>query len=306
MPIDSRIQALLTAMAGYELPPFDTLDAPSMRALFDNPMAKQQEPVAAVEQLEIPVVGATLAARLYRPVGGAATAVISYFHGGGFVLGTLETHDQTCRLLCNQMRAVVVSVAYRLAPENPFPVPLDDCYNATRWVAQQRRQLGVDTLPLYVGGDSAGGNLAAAVCLQARGGDLHIDGQLLLYPVINHDFTTASYRNGEQSPILTTGMMRRFWQFYLKDSADGANPLASPLRAASLAGLPPAYVVTAEFDPLRDEGCAYADALKAAGVPVLQRDCAGMVHGFLGLPVVEDNARALYTEAAAFLAKNLS
>ena len=305
MPLDPRIQGLLEAMAGIEIPPMESLDAPSMRAAFNTPMpAVQQEAVGAVENLSIATADASLAARLYRPQGGAPRALLVYFHGGGWVIGTLDTHDQTCRLLCNGLQAVVVSVDYRLAPEFPFPIPQQDCFNATAWIAQHRAQLGAAGLPLLVGGDSAGGNLAAVVALRARDTGLELAGQLLIYPVTNFDFTTESYRNGDNTPMLTTGAMRHFWGMYLKNEADGADPLASPLRAPSLANLAPAYVVTAGYDPLRDEGAAYARALEAAGVRTLHRDCAGMIHGFMSMPVVEGTARELNAEAAAFFGLN--
>ena len=300
MSLDPRIQSMFEAMAGVAIPPMESLDAAAMRAAFNTPMpSPHQEAVAGIENITIPVPGAQLAARVYRPQA-AARAVMAYYHGGGWVIGTLDTHDQTCRLLCNALQAVVVSIDYRLAPEFPFPTPQDDCFNATQWIAQNRSQLGVAALPLLVGGDSAGGNLAAAVALRARDSGLTLAGQLLVYPVTNFDFTTESYRNGDNTPMLTTGAMRHFWGMYLKDEADGANPLASPLRAPSLAGLAPAYVVTAEYDPLRDEGIAYAKALEAAGVKTRLRNCAGMIHGFMGIPVVEDTVRELNAEAAKF------
>jgi len=305
MSLDPRIQAFLQSMAGVAMPPFDSLDPTAMRAIFDNPMASTADPVAAVEELRIPANGVELAARLYRPLSGVAESLTVYFHGGGFVFGTLDTHDQTCRQLSNQMHSLVLSVAYRLAPEHPFPTPLQDCFEATRWAAQHKNNLGVGRPALFVAGDSAGGNFAAAVALKARGSDLAIDGQLLFYPVLNCDFTTASYRNGDNTPMLTTGMMRRFWQFYLSDAQDAANPLACPTRAATFADLPPAYIVTAEFDPLRDEGRAYAQVLQAAGVPVMQRDGLGMIHGFLGLPVVAETAKTIYAEAGDFLRTQL-
>jgi acetyl esterase len=299
--LDPRLQAFFSAMPAFELPPFASLDAATMRAIFDNAMAAGEPVPAHTEELSVTGAGAQLPARLYRPLQGDIEAVIVYFHGGGFVFGTLETHDQTCRLLCQETRALVISVAYRLAPEFQFPIPLQDCHQATRWAAQQRAHWGAAELPLFVAGDSAGGNLAAAVCLKARDSDLRIAGQLLFYPVTNHDFNTASYRNGDNTPILTTAMMRRFWELYLQKAEDGADPLASPLRCATLTQLPPAYVLTAELDPLRDEGHAYVAALRAAGVPTRHRDCAGMVHGFLGIPAVEDSARAIYAEVAAFM-----
>jgi acetyl esterase len=305
MPLDHRIQTLLQSMAGIEMPPFESLSPTAMRAIYDNPMASRQEPVASVEEIRVPGDDVELPARLYRPLGGAAESITVYFHGGGFVFGTLDTHDQTCRQLSNQLHSLVISVAYRLAPEHPFPTPLNDCFNATRWVAQHRHTFGIGQPALFVGGDSAGGNLAAAVALKARGSEVKIAGQLLFYPVLNRDFTTGSYQRGEHMPMLTTDMMRRFWNFYLGDAQHDDNPLACPTRAGTLADLPPAYVVTAELDPLRDEGSAYAQALQAAGVPVLHRDHAGMIHGFLGLPVVEETAKSVYADAGDFLRKHL-
>lgn len=225
--------------------------------------------------------------RVYQPsvAEGRAVPVVVYFHGGGWALCDLDTHDRSVRRLCREVGAVVVAVDYRQPPEHRFPAAVEDAVAATRWAAANAGDLGADAARLAVAGDSAGGNLAAAVTL-ACGGEPAIAFQLLIYPVTDHRFDTASYRDlGGGAYFLTETHMRWYWQQYLGPGGDGSHPWASPLRAdpAQLATLPPAYVVTGELDPLRDEGEAYAAALRRAGVPVELHRAAGMFHGFFGL-----------------------
>ena len=226
-----------------------------------------------------------------------------YFHGGGWVIGSLETHDGTCRELAAGAGCVVVSVDYRLAPEHRYPAAAEDCYAATRWCAEHAAELAIDARRIAVGGDSAGGNLAAVVAQMARDrGGPGLVLQLLVYPVTDHDFGTASYRDNAAGYLLTAADMRWFWGHYLgDDTARGAEPYASPLRAASLAGLPPALVITAELDPLRDEGEAYARALEAAGVAAKLHRYDGMIHGFFGMSAIMDQAVAAVREATGTL-----
>jgi acetyl esterase len=225
--------------------------------------------------------------------------VLVYFHGGGWVIGDIDTHDNTCRELTNAAGCVVVSVDYRLAPEHKFPAPLEDCYAATAWVAEHAANLGADPARLAVGGDSAGGNLAAAVCLLARErGRRTIVHQLLIYPVTDHDYFTASYRDNAEGYLLTREAMEWFWNHYLRTPADGKDPLASPLRSNNLSGLPPATVITAEFDPLRDEGEAYGHRLRGAGVEATVTRYDGMIHGFFGLGAVLAQGKKAMEEAA--------
>jgi acetyl esterase len=240
--------------------------------------------------------------RIYTPAGDGPFPVLVYFHGGGWVLGSIETHDPICRALTRLVGCIVVSVDYRLAPEYPFPIPLEDCYAAVCWVARCSANINGDAQRLAVAGDSAGGNLAAAVALTARDrGTPPLAYQVLLYPVMDYAFDTDSYREYGDGYFLTKDMMVWFWQHYLRDQADGFYPQAAPLRAQNLYGLPSTLLLTAEFDPLRDEGEAYAERLQAAGSQVEYRCYAGMIHGFLGLTSMLDTAARAMTETAATL-----
>jgi acetyl esterase len=220
------------------------------------------------------------------------------------VIGTHDTTDAICRALANRAGCVVVSVDYRLSPEHKFPAPLDDCYAALQWVADNASSIGVDGSRLAVGGDSAGGNLSAVVALKARDqGGPPLRYQMLIYPVTDHDYGTGSYQENGDGYLLTKDMMVWFWDHYLRSPEDGANPLASPLRADDLSGLPPAMVVTGEFDPLRDEGEAYAQRLRQAGVPVNHKRYEGQIHAFFQMPGLFPQALVAADAAAAELRK---
>ena len=226
----------------------------------------------------LPAAAGPVAYRLYRPRTAGPHPIVAYFHGGGWVLGDLDADDPFCRDLCVRANAVVVSVDYRHAPEARFPAAADDGFAATRWIAANATALGGIPGKLAVCGWSAGGNIAAVVCQLARdAGGPAIAGQVLVTPVTDSDLTRPSYVENGDGYILTTTLMRWFWDHYA-DPSDRSNPKASPLRAANLSGLPPALVVTCEFDPLRDEGTAYADAMVAAGVPVERLACRGQIH----------------------------
>jgi acetyl esterase/lipase len=238
-------------------------------------------PVQACDTEDTELAG--VPARVYRPVGagGPAAPGVVFFHGGGWVIGDLDTHDTHCRALCVAADAVVVSVAYRRAPEHPYPAPLEDCWAVTEHVARHAADLGIDRSRLAVAGDSAGGNLAAAVTLRAREAAVPLRAQLLVYPVTDPTMSTESYRTFGDDHYLTAEAMRWFIDAYLPDPATRTLPLAGPLHAPDLAGLPPAVVVTAEYDPLRDEGAAYAGRLREAGVPTTEISVPATVHGFL-------------------------
>jgi len=258
------------------------------------------EPVARVENRRLPGPAGEIPVRIYAPSQQRGLPALVYFHGGGFVICDLETHDGTCRSLANAIGCIVVSVEYRLAPEHKFPAGPEDCYAATRWVAEKGAEIGVDTSRVCVGGDSAGGNLTAVVALMARDrGGPSLRHQLLIYPVANHDFDTASYLENKEGYLLSREMMRWFWNHYLARPEDGRNPYASPLRAASFAGLPPAHVITAEYDPLRDEGEALAARLARDGVPTTQVRYDGVFHGFFAMTQALDTAKRAVAEAAA-------
>jgi acetyl esterase len=240
--------------------------------------------------------------RIYTPAGSGPFPVLVFFHGGGWVIGDLDTQDGACRALANGAGCLVVSVGYRLAPEHKFPAAPDDTYAATKWVAANAASINADPARIAVGGDSAGGNLTAVTAQMARQrGGPRLAFQLLIYPVTDGACDTASYRDNADGYLLTKEMMLWFWNHYVRNPEERFNSMASPLRAQSLKGLPPALVQTAEFDPLRDEGEAYAARLQEAGVPVKLTRYDGMIHGFFGMASVIDRATTAIGEAAEAL-----
>ena len=315
MPLDPQVQALLAEAAASGRPPYERMSpAEARRAFLElKDLAGPPEPVARVEHRTIPGPGGEIPVRVYRPDGRPPFPGLVYYHGGGWVIGDLDTHDSPVRALVNRARCVAVSVGYRLAPEHKFPAAVEDAFAAFRWTAAHADSLGIDPTRIAVAGDSAGGNLAAVVPLMARdepapaeaGGGPAPAFQLLIYPVIDHDFTTASYRQNATGYQLTRRTMQWFWEQYLGTPEDGRDPHASPLRAEDLHGLPPAFVITAEFDPLRDEGEAYARRLREAGVPAVVRRYDGLIHGFFRMAGVLDAGRRAIEEAAAALRQAL-
>lgn len=301
MPLDSQIAAVLQQLSGLPQPDFSRLGAVDYRQFSDNLMPPiPGEPMAEVRELRVAGAAGELDARLYRPQARDDLPLLVFFHGGGFVIGTLDTHDNLCRALAKQSGAVVVSVAYRLAPEAKFPAAPLDCYRATCWLVEHAAQLGVDGSRLALAGDSAGANLALAVSrLAAAQGGPRIAYQCLFYPVADGRCDSASYAAFAEGCFLTRAMMQWFWQQYLERPEQVDDPLASPLRAAELAGLPPTTLISAEFDPLRDEGEALAQRLLQAGVACRWQRYAGMIHGFVSMaPFVERGAEALALAAA--------
>ena len=240
------------------------------------------EPVHRIENLSVPAEHGEIPIRVYTPAGNGPFTGLVFFHGGGWVIGSIETHDALCRSIANAAGCVVVSVEYRLAPEHKYPAAADDAFAATCWVSEHAAKLGIDPARLAVGGDSAGGNLAAVVSLMARdrsGPPLAL--QLLLYPITDYDLDTASYQRYADGYLLTRDAMAWFWGHYVPDGVSPETPYISPLRAPDHSNLPPALVITAECDPLADEGRAYAERLKAAGVAVTFNCYPGMIHGFI-------------------------
>lgn len=266
-----------------------------LRERFANLPQSTGEAVSSVENRTIQVGGVSIPLRIYRPVNASGVlSALTWFHSGGWVVGNLDMTDGTCRMLANASGAVVVSVGYRLAPEHKFPAAPDDCFAATKWVFDHAAELSVDRAWLAVGGESAGGNLAAVVTQMARdAGDSQIKFQLLVTPVTNHCFSTVSYQENAQGYLLTRASMEWFWGHYLRNKYDGDQPRASPLRAPSFAGLPPALIVTAEYDPLRDEGEPYAQSLREFGVTVELQRYNGQIHGFFGNPIIDDGIGAV-------------
>ncbi len=304
MPLDPEATALLEALRQAGAPPVEQQTVEQARESFQalRELAGPPEPVASVEDRRISGPAGQIAVRVYRPPDRGALPVLVYLHGGGWVIGNLETVDVPVRALVNRAGCVAVSVDYRLAPEHKFPTPLEDCYAATRWVAENANALGVDLDRIAIGGDSAGGNLAAAVALAMRDrGGPRLAFQLLIYPVTDFNLDSGSYRANGDGYLLTRSGMEWFWSHYLHSPADGERPYASPLRAADLHGLPPALVITAEFDPLRDEGEAYAGRLAGSGVPVTLKRYDGMIHGFFQLGGMLSQGRRAVDDVAAAL-----
>lgn len=270
-----------------ELSPEESREAAQGFAALGGPgddVADQYDRTIPGPHGEIPI-------RIYTPSGDGPFPCLVYFHGGGWVLGDLEMVNAACRTLAARTNCVVVSVDYRLAPEYKYPIPFDDCFAATKWVAEHGDQLGIDSTRIAVGGDSAGGNLAAAVSLRARDEDgPALVMQLLIYPVTDHRFDTGSYSSNGEKYLLTTDMMKWFWDHYLSSEADGELAYVSPLRAGDLSNLPPATVFTAEFDPLRDEGEKYASNLVDSGVNVNHTRFDGQIHGFFSMLLVFEAA----------------
>jgi acetyl esterase len=303
MTVDPQVQMLLDGMKalGVELytpgmTPQDMRDAMGANAApVPGPeMASTEDRVITVGGgIELPV-------RIYRPVEATGPQpVVVFFHGGGWVIGNIESHDNTVRALAHQTGAVCVSVDYRLAPEHRFPAAAEDCYGATVWVAEHADELGVDRHRIAVAGDSAGGNLAAVVALMARDrAHPTVAFQALIYPCtdMNPD-SWPSMRDNAEGMFLTTESMRWFYGHYAADE-HRTDPYASPYHAPDLSGLPPAIVITAEYDPLRDEGEAYAQRLAEAGVPVDCRRYDGMIHGFFGMTAMIDRAKDAQADVA--------
>jgi acetyl esterase len=288
--LDPQIAALIEALdAGF--PPVHTMTGAQARATIRSRFVPptEPEPVAEVRDATIPGSGGDIPVRIYRPDGGDEDGlpILVYAHGGGFVFCDLDSHDELCRNISNLIPAVVISVGYRLAPENQWPDAAEDVYTAARWAAHNADVVGGDAGAVVVGGDSAGGNLATVTALMARdrGGPL-LGAQMLLYPVIAADFDNESYRLFGKGFYNPKPALQWYWDQYVPAIADREHPYASPLRA-NLDGLPPAVVVVAGHDPLRDEGNAYADALEAAGVVTMRCAFEGGIHGFMTMPMLD-------------------
>jgi acetyl esterase len=263
----------------------------------------EPEPVAEAFDRTIPGPQGALPVRIYTPEGTGPFPVLVFFHGGGWVAGSIDTHDRVCRSLTRSTECVTVAVDYRLAPEHKFPAALEDCHAATQWVADNPAAINGDSARIAVGGDSSGGNLAAAVALMARDrGGPKLVYQLLLYPVTDYyEPGTASYQEYAEGFFITRNDMIWCWNHYLSSAEDSGGPYASPLQAEDLSGLPPAIVITAEFDPMRDEGEMYAARLKEAGVPVTHTRYQGMIHAFVNFAGIVDLAKRALAEASAGL-----
>jgi acetyl esterase len=306
MPLDPQTAAFLKQAADAGAPPIGSLPVAETRemlkTLFIPPGPR--EPVKKIEDRVIDANGAKLPVRIYTPEAKGPLPILMFYHGGGWVIGDCETHDVPCRALANGAGCMVVSVDYRLAPEHKFPAAPEDCYAAAVWIAGHAAELGGDAKRIAVGGDSAGGNLSAAVAQMARDrGGPALEFQLLIYPVTSYEADTVSSKVNAEGYLLTKGAMEWFWGHYLGAGSDGAQPYASPLRATNFGNLPPAFVITAEFDPLRDEGAAYAEKMRRAGVTVKHSDYKGAIHGFFSLGHILDQGKTVMADACAELRK---
>ena len=286
MQLDNDAQSLLAQVAASGIPPYETLSAVAARGFYNagRPfLAADPQPVEEVREMSAPGPGGPIPLRYYRPASTAKRLpILLYLHGGGWVLGNLNSVDSVCRALANGSQHIIVSVDYRLAPEHPFPAGVDDAYAALNWVTAQAAALGGDPDRIAVGGDSAGGNFAAVLSLRAREErGPRIAYQLLLYPATDFQMKSASQRSFADGYLLTRANQQWFHRHYLGGFKELTDWRLSPAYAADLAGLPPAFVLTAEFDPLRDEGEDYALKLIRAGVPVSAWRVPGQIHGFI-------------------------
>jgi acetyl esterase len=301
MPLDPQVKTFLDQLASTEIPPVETLTPREARLQMEagTLMLGRLPEVGRVEDHVLPGPGAPLRVRLTAPApaGEGPLPALVYFHGGGWVTGSLFSHDHLCRALTRASGVAVASVEYRLAPEHPFPAAVDDAEAAARWVAGHAGELGLDPARIGVGGDSAGGTLAAAVARRARdSGGPKLACQVLLYPATDADFDRPSYLENAEGYMLTRAAMAWYWDQYIPERALRTHPDAAPLRAGDLTGLPPAVVVTAEYDVLHDEGEAYARRLAEAGVPARLLRYDGMIHGFLRRHHLLDRGKAALAE----------
>lgn len=307
MPLDEKVQKLLSKFEADGIPSVSSLPVAEARKL-NNEMARKlagpRVNVAAVQNFTVATPEAKIPVRMYRPGNESDLPALVFLHGGGWVVGDLDCYDWLCRSITVATGCVLFSIDYRLAPEHKFPTAVEDSYWVTRWIVENGPTQNIDSARVAIGGDSAGGNLATAVCLKARDNDEHppLVHQLLIYPITNHSFDTESYRKYAEGYYLAAKDMKWFWNHYLRKFSDGLNPYASPLLAKNLASLPPAHVITAGFDPLCDEGEAYAERLKETGVPTRLSRYDTMVHGFLDFANLKQT-RAAINEIATELRK---
>jgi acetyl esterase len=310
MPVilDPDAAAVFKAMKEANRPPYETLPATEARELSrQGRAAVQPDPpdIASVENVPVPAPHGVIPVRIYKPLTlpktGLAPSLV-FYHGGGWVIGDLESHDVVCRQIATEAGLIVAAVDYRLAPEHKFPAAVDDSIAATKWVATNAEKLGIDANKLFVGGDSAGGNLAAVVAMHARdNGGPRIRGQVLIYPVTDLAMTHASYQDPETGVLLTHSMMRWFRDHYLADHTQIDDWRVSPLRMANLKDLPPAFVLTAGADPLHDEGDEFARRLKQAGVAVTHVNYPGQFHAFITMGRLLPKANKSIGEIGAWL-----
>lgn len=309
---DADMQRVIAALAAFHAPSLPSVSPAIARELPSfadallgtlSAMGKPcVEPVAHIAHKVIAGPGGPLLLRIYTPAGSGPFPVVVYFHGGGYVIANLDTYDASPRALANGAAAVVVSVAYRQAPEHPFPAAPEDGFAAYRWTLANAAAIGGDANRIAIAGESAGGNCAAVVCMMAQNRGLRLPiHQLLVYPITDWSYDTPSYKENLETLPLNKAGMEWFGKYYLRSSADAANPMASPLRALRFAGLPPATIINAEYDPLRDDGGRYAQKLKAAGVSVKRTVYSGTTHEFFGMGAAVEKSRQAMAQATTAL-----
>ncbi len=305
MPVDPQAQMFLDMLTMMNVPPTNTQAVEDVRTAYDA-MAQfsgTPEEVSKIEDRTLPGPAGEIPVRIYTPESTEPLPILVFFHGGGWTIGSLNSYDGVCRSLANQTHCIVVSVDYRLAPEHKFPAAVEDAYAATAWVAEHAASIHGDSQRVAIGGDSAGGNLAAVVSHMARDkGSPKIVYQLLIYPATDYFIPgTPSIHENADGYYLTKDTMVWFWNHYANSEEDAQNPLMAPLRATDFKGLPPALVITAEYDPLRDEGELYAAKLQEAGVSVTATRYNGMIHGFFTMAGIMDQSKVAIAETVAAL-----
>ena len=302
MPLDSQSQAFLDYLSSLGNPPSETVSPQEARINFSKIFQSPGPKLELVEDRFIPSINGEIPIRFYKSSKSKKLPLLVWFHGGGMLVGDLDSADGIARFLCAGAECSVVSVDYRLAPENKFPAGLEDSYNVTKWIFDHSSDFDTEPNQIAVGGDSAGGNLAAAVSIMSRDKKLpYLVHQLLVYPMLDCDFTTDSYIHNSEGYLLTKSAMKSYWNYYLANEDDKKNPYALPLQLKDYSGLPSALIITTEFDPLRDEGELYAKRLKDSNVPVVYTRYDGVFHGFFGRPTLIDKGKKAMAEACLSL-----
>lgn len=304
MALDPQVKIILEEAAALGLPPYNELSpAEARKKMIDlSPPVDPRLKAVKVENREIPGPAGKIPIRLYYPAKNSPLPVLIFFHGGGWVIGNLDTHDAICHALAKTSGCIVAAIEYRLAPEHQYPAAVEDAYAATVWISENAAAINADAKRIAVGGESAGGTLATVIALIARDrGGPQICLQILVYPVTNYAFNTQSYISNAEGFMVTREMMKWFWDQYLESREVADHPYVSPLRAADLCNLPPALVITAAYDPLCDEGEAYAAKLQQAGVEVKYIRYEGMIHGFFRMTSRLDKAKEALDEVAKAL-----
>ncbi|MBN17880.1 MAG: lipase [Chloroflexi bacterium] len=304
MPLDSQSQAFIDYLSSLGNPPPETISPKEARKNFSKIFQSPGPELHLVEDRFIPSINGEIPIRFYKYSNAKNSPVLVWFHGGGMVVGDLDSADGIARFLCDGSQYSVVSVDYRLAPENKFPAALEDCYNVTKWIYDHAEDFDTNQNQIAVGGDSAGGNLAAAVSIMSRDNKQpHIAHQLLIYPMLDCDFTTKSYIENAEGYLLTQIAMKSYWDHYLNSESDKKNPYALPLQLTDYSNLPSALIITTEFDPLRDEGELYAQRLKDSNIDVELTRYNGVFHGFFGRATLIDKGKLAMEEACSSLIK---